>query len=83
MNRDRQFLTSCGKLASLLNLSLGAARQRIDHQIAKEVARDPDSKLAIIERLLAAARLDSASNSRLLDAQLNALESEANFLDED
>ena len=66
-----------------MNLSLGAARQRIDHQIAKEGARDPDSKLAIIERLLAAARLDSASNSRLLDAQLNALESEANFLDED
>jgi hypothetical protein len=83
MNRDRQFLTSCGQLASLLNLSLGAARQRIDHQIAKEGARDPESKLAIIERLLAAARLDSASNSRLLDAQLNALESEANFLDED
>ncbi|MFZ4803040.1 MAG: hypothetical protein ACOYLI_00080 [Synechococcus lacustris] len=83
MNRDHKFLAACGRLASLLNLSIGAARQRIDHQIAQKGANNPASKFAVVEGMLAAAQLDSAAHSELLDNQLEALESEANFLVED
>jgi hypothetical protein len=83
MNRDREFLVATGRLASLLNLSISATRQRIDYQIAQAGASDRASKFAVIDRLLLAATADSAANSQRLDAQLNALESEADFLDED
>jgi hypothetical protein len=81
--RDRDFLAACARLASLLNLSSATARQRVDYQAAQEGAREPAALLAIAERMLAAAELDREQQGRRLDAQLNALAAEANFLDED
>ena len=81
--RDQAFMTTCGRLATLLNLSAATARQRVDYQAAQEGIRDAAGKLILAERMLEAAKLGSVKQGKLLDAQLNALESEANFMDED
>ena len=54
--RDRDFLTACARLASCLNLSAAAARQRVDVQARKDGIRDPKEKLALVERLLEEAK---------------------------
>ena len=56
--RDRDFLTACARLASCLNLSSAATRQRVDVQARKEGLRDPKEKLALVERLLEEAKQD-------------------------
>ncbi|MDA0290445.1 MAG: hypothetical protein O2922_00430 [Cyanobacteria bacterium] len=81
--RDQAFMATCGRLATHLNLSAATARQRVDYQAAQEGIRDAAGKLILAERMLEAAKLGSAKQGKLLDAQLNALESEANFMDED
>ena len=81
--RDQAFMTTCGRLATHLNLSAATARQRVDYQAAQEGIRDAAGKLILDERMLEAAKLGSVKQGKLLDAQLNALESEANFMDED
>ena len=55
----------------------------MDYQAAQEGIRDAAGKLILAERMLEAAKLGSVKQGKLLDAQLNALESEANFMDED
>ena len=81
--RDRDFLTACARLASCLNLSASAARQRVDVQARKDGIRDPKEKLALVERLLEEAKQDQQKQEARLDDQLEALESEAYFLTED
>jgi len=70
-------------LASCLNLSAAAARQRVDVQARKDGIRDPKEKLALVERLLEEAKQDQQKQEARLDDQLEALESEAYFLTED
>ena len=81
--RDRDFLTACTRLASCLNLSAAATRQRVDVQARKEGLRDTQEKLALVERLLEEAKQDQHQQEARLDDQLEALESEAYFLTED
>ena len=81
--RDRDFLTACARLASCLNPSAAAARQRVDVQARKEGLRDTQEKLALVERLLEEAKQDQQQQEARLDDQLEALESEAYFLTED
>ena len=81
--RDRDFLTACARLASCLNLSAAAARQRVDVQARKDGIRDPKEKLALVERLLEEAKQDQQKQEARLDDQLEALESEVYFLTED
>ena len=81
--RDQAFMATCGRLATLLNLSASTARQRVDYQASQQGIKDAAGRLEIAEQMLEAAKANSIQQGRLLDAQLNALESEANFLDED
>ena len=81
--RDRDFLTACAHLASCLNLSAAATRQRVDVQARKDGIRDPKEKLALVERMLEEAKRDQQQQEARLDDQLEALESEAYFLTEE
>ena len=81
--RDRDFLTACARLASCLNLSAAAARQRVDVQARKGGLRDTQEKLALVERLLEEAKHDQQQQEARWDDKLEALGTEAYFLTED
>jgi hypothetical protein len=81
--RDQAFMSTCGRLATFLNLSAATARQRVDYQANQEGIRDAAGKLQIAERMLEEAKSNAINQGLLLDLQLNALESEAQFMDED
>ena len=81
--RDRAYLATCARLASVLQLSSATARLRVEQLAAREGVRDPAGRQAIAERLLAAAEAEDGATGRLLEAQLPPLASESSFLDED
>lgn len=81
--RDRDFLVACGRLASALHLSAATARQRAEYQALQEGISDHAGKLELVERMVAEATSRSGELGERLDAQLHALESEADFLTED
>ena len=81
--RDRDFLVACGRLASALHLSAATARQRAEYQALQEGISDRAGKLELVERMVAEATSRSGEQGERLDAQLHALESEADFLTED
>ena len=81
--RDRDFLVACGRLASALHLSAATARQRAEYQALQEGISDHAGKRERVERMGAEATSRSGEQGERLDAQLHALESEADFLTED
>ena len=80
---NHAYAAACGQLATLLNISLASARRRVDLRAAQEGLRAIDAKIELAERLTEEARAGSAEHGLLLDSLLEAVQSEANFLDED
>jgi hypothetical protein len=80
---DRAYAIASGRLATLLGVSIAAARRRVDQQAAREGVRDSAGRVAIAERMITEAEGNGARQSRLLDGLLTAEGHEANYLDED
>jgi hypothetical protein len=80
---NHAYAVACGRLATLLNVSLASARRRVDLMAAQEGLRAIEAKIELAERLTEEARPGSAAHGLLLDELLEAEQSEANFLDED
>jgi hypothetical protein len=80
---DRAYAAATGALATLLGVSIAAARRRVDQQAAREGIQDSPGRVAIAERMIEAARSGSEAQGALLDALLTAEAGEQNFLDED
>ena len=81
--RDRDFLAACARLASCLNLSAAATRQRVEVQAIKQGLRETKDKVALAEQMLEQAKQDQQQQEARLDDQLQALDSEALVLTED
>ena len=80
---DRAFNTACGRLASLLGVSLASARRKVDIRAARDGIRDNAGKLALAEALLAEAESSDHDNRTLLTSLLEAVGSDENFMVED
>ncbi len=80
---DRAYATATGRLATLLGISIAAARRRVDQQAAREETRDAAGKVTIAERMILAAHGEADRQGQLLDSLLTAKPSEGYFLDED
>ena len=80
---DRAYSTACGRLASLLGVSLAAARRRVEIKAAQAGQRDLAARLAMAEELLAAAEASGESNHALLTTLLEAVGNDENFMVED
>ena len=84
---DHAYMKLCAKLASLLSISLAAARRKVELVAAKEAVKGLNDRKLIAERLLdeASQRKKSAevSDSVQLDELLEALAEEENFMVED
>lgn len=80
---NHAYAVACGQLATLLNISLASARRRVDLRAAQEGLRAIEAKIELAQRLTEEARSTSAAQGQLLDELLTAVQSEANFLDED
>ena len=50
--RDQAFMATCGRLATLLNLSASTARQRFDYQASQKGINDAAGRLEIAEQML-------------------------------
>ena len=85
--KEHDYLKICAKLASVLTISISAAKKKIDVAAAKQGARDISSRKDIAEKLLAEAREKSLSEDNAmtnqLDSLLEALAEEENFMVED
>ena len=85
--KEHDYLKICAELASVLTISIAAAKKKIDVEAAKKGARDISSRKAIAEMLLAEAREKSISDEKgitnQLDSLLEALAEEENFMVED
>jgi hypothetical protein len=80
---DRAYTTACGRLASLLGVSLASARRKVDIRAAGEGIRDSAGKLALAEQLLAESEASGHDNHTLLTSLLEAVGSDENFMVED
>ncbi|MEB3244270.1 MAG: hypothetical protein VKO44_11615 [Cyanobacteriota bacterium] len=80
---DRHYNAACGRLASWLGVSIASARRRVDIRASKEGLRDTAARIELAERMLAEAQASGVDNQALLEAQLGALDSEADFMTED
>ncbi|MEI6829980.1 MAG: hypothetical protein WCK64_09070 [Synechococcaceae cyanobacterium ELA445] len=80
---NHAYAVACGRLATLLHISLASARRRVDLKASQEGLRAIDAKIELAERLTEEARSGSTAQALLLDSLLEAVQSEANFLDED
>jgi len=80
---DRDYMAACSRLASLMSISISAARRRVDLAAVKEGIRDTTGRIALAERLLIEAEPGSSAARLRLDGLLEAVASEANFMDED
>ncbi len=80
---DRDYMAACSRLASLMSISISAARRRVDLAAVKEGIRDTPGRIALAERLLIEAEPGSQAARLRLDGLLEAVASEANFMDED
>ena len=85
--KEHDYLKICAELASVLTISIAAAKKKIDVEAAKKAARDISSRKEIAEILLAEAREKSISDEKgmtnQLDSLLEALAEEENFMVED
>jgi hypothetical protein len=80
---DRAFTTACGRLATLLGVSLASARRKVDIRAAREGIRDSAGKLALAEQMLAEVQTSGHDNHTLLTSLLEAVGSDVNFMVED
>ena len=80
---DRAYTQVCSRLATLLSISIAAARRKVELAAVREGIRDTAGKLAVAEQLIEAASSTSESHNALLDDLLVAVASEMNFMDED
>jgi len=80
---DRAFSTACGRLATLLGVSLAAARRKVDIRAAQEGIRDSAGKLLLAEQLMAEAQASGHDNHTLLTSLLEAVGNDENFMVED
>ena len=85
--KEHDYLKICAELASLLTISIAAAKKKIDYEAAKKGARDISSRKDIAEMFLAEALEKSLSDDNTktnqLDTLLEALAEEENFMVED
>ncbi|MCP9819033.1 MAG: hypothetical protein WBN80_05385 [Prochlorococcaceae cyanobacterium] len=80
---DRAYATVTGQLATLLGVSIAAARRRVDQQAAREGTRSPDERITIAERMIQEAQGGARAQGQLLDALLVAEDDESGFMVED
>ncbi|MFM8524377.1 MAG: hypothetical protein ACKOCM_01950 [Cyanobacteriota bacterium] len=80
---DRAYTQVCSRLATLLSISIAAARRKVELAAVREGIRDRDGKVAVAERLIEATSSSGESHGALLDGLLEAVASEMNFMDED
>lgn len=81
---DRAYSAACGQLASVLSISIAAARRRVEMVAAQRGLRgDASAKTALAQELLAQAQAQSEPHRQLLDSLLEGVPSEMNFMDED
>lgn len=80
---DRAYSAACSQLASVLSISMAAARRRVEVQAAQQGLRDAAAKTALAQELLLQAQARAEPHGQLLDDLLEAVASEMNFMDED
>lgn len=81
---DRAYSAACGQLATVLSISIAAARRRVEMVAAQRGLRgDAGAKTALAHELLAQAQAQSEPHGQLLDSLLEGVPSEMNFMDED
>lgn len=81
--QDKDFLTACGRLASVLSISIASARRKVDLVAAREGVRDSAGRLLIAQRMLLESQGVSESSRQLLDVLLEAVKEEENYLGDD
>jgi len=80
---DRAYTQVCSRLATLMSISIAAARRKVELAAIREGVRDGQGKLAVAERLIESVSSSDESHGALLDGLLEAVASEMNFMDED
>lgn len=80
---DRAYSIACGKLASLLGVSLAAARRKVDIRTAQQGQKDLPARLANAETMLAEFTASGTDHHGLLTAQLGTVGNDDNFMVED
>ena len=83
---DRQYLTTCSKIANLLSVSLSSAKKKVEIQIAKKGSKTIEEKRKVAQDLLKKCEKDTEnklSSSKVLDKLMSTLENEDNFITED
>ncbi|MBC1259745.1 hypothetical protein FQK07_00400 [Synechococcus sp. BSF8S] len=80
---DRAYATVTGQLATLLGVSIAAARRRVDQQAAREGTRETGGRVAIAERMIQESQGAARTQGQLLDALLVAEDDESGFILED
>jgi hypothetical protein len=81
--QDKDYVMACGRLASLLSITIAAARRRVDLVAAQEGIRDAAGKSLIAQRLLLESQGVGAESRQLLDVLLEAVKEEANYIGDD
>ncbi len=85
--KEHEYLKLCAELASVLSISIAAASKKIDVAAARQGVRDISARKDIARALLSKAKelasKGDTSMSNQLDALLEALAEEENFLIED
>ncbi len=84
---DHDYLKVCAQLASLLSISIAAAKKKIDLACASQGVRDISSRKEIAKKILKEAEKSSLTEGKSitnqLDNLLEALAEDENFMIED
>ncbi|MCP9800370.1 hypothetical protein [Synechococcus sp. RedBA-s] len=80
---DRAYATVTGQLATLLGVSIAAARRRVDQQAAREGTRAAGERITIAERMIQEAQGGARAQGQLLDELLVAEDDDSGFMVED
>ena len=83
---DRQYLTTCSRIANLLSISLSSAKKKVEIEIAKKGSKTIEEKRQVAKDILKICEKDSGkklSSSKILDKLMSTLEDEDNFITED
>ena len=84
---DHHYLKICAQLASVLSISISAARRKVEVAAAKEGKKDLQSRKEIAQKILDQVldenKTQSNSASASFDELLKALKEEENFMIED
>ena len=83
---DRQYLTTCSKIANLLSISLSSAKKKVEIEIAKKGSKTIEEKREVAKDVLKICEKDNEnklSSSKILDKLMSTLENEDNFMTEE